>query len=79
MDLMQGIFTAALVVGVLYGFYCAALWAERDALARGKSPWLVKCAVILFFPWGWIAWLIFRPDPIEARKRPFDLQEYRQQ
>lgn len=43
-------------------------WAVDDAKARGKSPILVAAAVILFFPWGWLAWLAFRPENyIEGR------------
>jgi len=65
-----------LALGVLF---LVSNWCIKDAIRRGKSPLLVFIAVIFFFPWGWIAWLIFRPDPIEPQKRPFDLQEYRQQ
>ena len=39
-------------------------WCYEDATRRGKSAFLVCCAVLFFFPWGLIAWLIFRPDPI---------------
>ena len=37
-------------------------WAIDDANARGRSALCVTIAVVLFFPWGWIAWLLFRPD-----------------
>jgi len=40
----------------------AISWASDDARRRGKSPVLVCVAVILFFPWGLVAWLIFRPE-----------------
>ena len=40
-------------------------WCANDAHRRGKSGLLVFIAVFFFFPWGWIAWLIFRPDPID--------------
>jgi hypothetical protein len=36
-------------------------WAVRDARRRGKSPILVLNAVLFFFPFGLIAWLLFRP------------------
>ena len=39
-------------------------WSVKDAKLRGKSPLLVSLAVVLFFPWGLIAWLIFRPEPM---------------
>jgi hypothetical protein len=37
-----------------------------DANRRGKSPILVCVAVILFFAWGMVAWLVFRPPPING-------------
>ena len=37
-------------------------WCIVDARLRGKSSLLVVIAVVFFFPWGWIAWLIFRPS-----------------
>ena len=45
-----------------------ANWAITDARYRGKSPILVVCAVIFFFPWGWIAWLLFRPPPVSQEQ-----------
>lgn len=54
---------------------CAA-----DARRRGKSPALVCLAVILFFPWGLIAWLLFRPDPIDGGgQQRFLLKDHRLQ
>jgi len=50
-------------------------WAAEDAIQRGKSPWLVSLAVIFFFPWGLIAWLVFRPG-LPNRPR-FRLEDYR--
>jgi hypothetical protein len=52
-----------------------------DANRRGKSPLLVCVAVILFFPWGMVAWLVFRPPPIDGNSgRPtFRLDKYRVQ
>ena len=40
-------------------------WSVADAKLRGKSPLLVSLAVVLLFPWGLLAWLVFRPDPID--------------
>jgi predicted PurR-regulated permease PerM len=37
------------------------LWAIADAMNRRKSPLLVLIAVVLFFPFGLMAWLLFRP------------------
>ena len=52
-----------------------------DARRRGKSPLLVTIAVILFFPWGPIAWLLFRPRPLDdpGEQRPFRLDDHRVQ
>jgi hypothetical protein len=41
----------------------------NDARRRGKSPVLVVLLCLLSFPLGWIAWLIFRPQPV-AHKKP---------
>ena len=56
-------------------------WSVADAKLRGKSPLLVSLAVVLFFPWGLLAWLVFRPNPIDTTnpKRPFRLDDYRVQ
>jgi hypothetical protein len=53
----------------------------NDARRRGKSPLLVTVAVILFFPWGTIAWLLFRPEPLNSigGQRQFRLEDYRVQ
>ncbi len=48
----------------------------RDAHLRGRSPFVVAFAVIVFFPLGLIAWLYFRPDP---KGKSFDLDDYREQ
>lgn len=52
-----------------------------DARRRGKSPVLVCVAVILFFPWGLVAWLLFRPDPMDGAsgQRRFRLENHRLQ
>lgn len=58
-----GTFGALLVAVVaLFAFTLYIVWAMNDAHARGKSVALVLVAVVLFFPWGLIAWLIFRPE-----------------
>ena len=82
MKLLYYIGAIALFVALAYGIHRAAVWTDRDAILRGKSPFIVKCAVIFFFPWGLVAWLLFRPDPIDTppqNKTDFDLNDYRQQ
>jgi len=58
-----------------------AWWSVNDAKRRNKSPLLVALAVVFFFPFGLIAWLLFRPEPVEpdSRRRPFNLQDFRVQ
>ena len=45
--------------------FCAwaasVVWAVHDAGRRGKSRFLVFLIVFFFFPFGLIAWLLFRP------------------
>jgi hypothetical protein len=52
-----------------------------DARRRGKSPLLVTLAVVVFFPLGLIAWLLFRPEPLDGsgHDRRFRLDDYRAQ
>ena len=60
MDLLIGLLLIALVISPIV---MIINWCIEDAHLRGKSSILVLSAVIFFFPWGWIAWLIFRPPP----------------
>jgi uncharacterized protein (DUF983 family) len=51
-----------------------------DAQRRGKSPVWVTIAAVFFFPWGLIAWLLFRPDLLDGGGKPeFRLDNHRQQ
>jgi len=52
------------IIGLVI-FFSIIGWCCNDASLRGKSAFLVCIAVFCFFPWGLIAWLIFRPDPID--------------
>ena len=56
-----------------------ACWT--DARRRGKSPLLVTLAIIFFFPFGLIAWLLFRPEPLDGAGsgRSFRLEDHRVQ
>ena len=40
-----------------------------DARRRGKSPFLVCLLVFVSFPLGLILWLLFRPEPLNERRR----------
>jgi hypothetical protein len=53
------------------------LWTANDARERGKSPVLVCLLVLLGFPFGLVAWLLFRPETGTPRRRRFNLEDYR--
>ena len=67
-----------IVVFMLLAMLGATAWyCVNDARNRGKSPLLVALVAVLFFPWGLLAWLVFRPElPPEPR---FRLEDYRLQ
>ncbi len=75
-DTISTLVIIAFIAAILVIFWKVGSWAISDAQLRGKSPFLVFAAVIFFFPWGLIAWLIFRPD---APTPPFDLARFRRQ
>ncbi len=59
---------SALIVGSLLLLLLFAIKAcINDARRRGKSPVLVCIAVFGFFPWGLIAWLLFRPETVRKQ------------
>jgi hypothetical protein len=63
-DVVQalGVFIGLMGVAVaLSALVLLIVWAGNDARARGKSALLVTIACVIFFPWGLIAWLLFRP------------------
>ena len=57
----------------------SALWSIGDAKLRGKPPLLVALLVGLgAWPFGLIAWLVFRPE-VPGSHRRFDLNDFRKQ
>lgn len=58
----MGFWSAITPALVLTAMVLVALWAIKDAMRRRKSPLLVVIAVVFFFPFGLIAWLLFRPN-----------------
>lgn len=62
----------AFASALLIAFAIILGWCIRDAKRRGRSPLLVAIIVLFFFPLGWIAWLLFRPDPLERQQAPPD-------
>ena len=66
---LGGLAGLLLVVGLLALCVWSIVWAYGDAEQRGKSGCLVVVFIMLLsWPLGLIAWLIFRP---EERSRSF--------
>lgn len=69
---------------LLFLFVSSLVWIYRDAQQRGKPPALVALlAAVLTWPISLLVWIALRP-PIEPRegrggRRPFNLQDFRQQ
>jgi hypothetical protein len=82
-DNLSALLGPAILVTLLAGFLAMLAFTMRicisDARRRGKSPVLVCIACILFFPWGTLAWLIFRPDPKDSSRSSFRLEDHRLQ
>lgn len=80
---METVLQVIAVIGVfalgLAFLFTVLEWITRDATRRGKSPFLVFIAVVFFFPWGLIAWLLFRPDPIDPPGGNLNLRDFRSQ
>ena len=81
-NLLNLIVLLTILFGVLAAILLTVLlvrWSVADAKLRGKSPLLVALAVVFFFPWGLLAWLIFRPEPLDSNnsKRSLRLEDYR--
>ncbi len=71
---------AFLGVVVLIHILCFTLkWCVGDAKKRGTSISLVVVAVILFFPFGLIGWLWFRPEPVMSQHESFKLEDHQKQ
>jgi hypothetical protein len=81
---MDDFWNAVVMLMIASFFLCLLVWTIKacitDARRRGKSPLLVTIAVVLFFPWGLVAWLIFRPAPIDGDgNQTFRLEDHRAQ
>ena len=63
MSAIRGIFVILIGVVLLSLYVWSIVWAYGDAERRGKSGCLVALLVLLLsWPVGLIAWLIFRPN-----------------
>jgi hypothetical protein len=82
-DNLTALLGPAILVIILAGFLALLAFTMRlcigDARRGGKSPVLVCIACILFFPWGTLAWLVFRPDPKDGPRSGFRLEDHRLQ
>jgi hypothetical protein len=69
----------ALALCILAALIVTIRMCAKDAMRRGKSPWLVTLLVIVFFPVGLLVWLVFRPKIVKpARPREkFKLDSFR--
>ena len=70
-----------LILCIIAAFIATVRMCAKDAIRRGKSPWLVTLIVIGFFPFGLLVWLIFRPKIIKPAGDPekFKLDDFRVQ
>ena len=62
-------FVILLVICILGAFIAVVRMCAKDAIRRGKSPWLLTLLVIGFFPAGLLARLLFRPNIVTRRGR----------
>jgi cytochrome bd-type quinol oxidase subunit 2 len=60
-ETMQELKVLATFLALVILFWAYIVWAASDARRRGKSALFVCIAVTFFFPFGLIAWLLFRP------------------
>ena len=70
-----------LVLCILAAVIATIRVCAKDAIRRGKSPWLVTLLVIVFFPVGLFVWLVFRPNVVnsDGPKGKFELDDFRVQ
>jgi hypothetical protein len=70
-----------LVLCILAAVIATIRMCAKDAMRRGKSPWLVTLLVIVFFPVGLLVWLVFRPKIVEpaGSQGKFKLDNFRMQ
>ncbi|HMG84422.1 MAG TPA: hypothetical protein VK574_01690 [Terracidiphilus sp.] len=76
---ISSIVDLVLILCILAALIATVRMCAKDAIRRGKSPWLVTLMVIGFFPFGLLVWLVFRPKIIEpaASGEKFRLDNFR--
>jgi hypothetical protein len=82
---MASILPILFVTMLVFSYVASIVWVYRDATDRGKPGALVAIlAAVLAWPMSLLVWIALRP-PIEPRdggpgyRKPFNLQDYRQQ
>ena len=78
---VSSLLDVVLILCIIAAFIATVRMCAKDAIRRGKSPWLVTLMVIGFFPFGLLVWLIFRPKivkPAESQEK-FKLDDFRVQ
>jgi hypothetical protein len=78
---MSSIIDLVLILCILAAFIATVRICAKDAIRRGKSPWLISLMVIMFFPFGLLVWLMFRPKIVKpaASQEKFKLDDFRMQ
>jgi uncharacterized membrane protein YhaH (DUF805 family) len=78
---MSSIIDLVLILCILAAFIATVRICAKDAIRRGKSPWLISLMVIMFFPFGLLVWLMFRPKIVKpaASQEKFKLDDFRVQ
>ena len=73
-------FSLFIVACILVALFITIRMCAKDAIRRGKSPWLVTLMIIVFFPFGLLVWLVFRPKIVSPeRQEKFKLDNFRVQ
>jgi len=66
---LPSLIDSVLVLCILAAVIATIRVCAKDALRRGKSPWLVSLMVIVFFPLGLLVWFVFRPKIVKSDAR----------
>lgn len=61
----SSIIDLVLILCILAAVIATVRICAKDAIRRGKSPWLISLMVIMFFPFGLLVWLVLRPKIIK--------------
>lgn len=70
-----------LILCIVTAFIATVRMCAKDAIRRGKSPWLITLMVIVFFPFGLLVWLAFRPKIVKpsGNEEKLKLDDFRVQ